>query len=100
MGALFRDAVAVVLWGGLGFSAALAARGLIRNSWHHLVWSAVPSLLFSGLAAFSIGWLTLLLPCLQLAAALALRLRARWWGWGALLGAAVLLWRALVRAIW
>ena len=73
-----------LLWATLVASLSATAYGLARQSWPRLLVAALLSLTFS-LTAFSLGFLTLLLTCLQLAAALALRRSAGARGWTILL---------------
>ena len=76
--------VTALLWATLVASLSATVYGLARRSWPRLLVAALLSLTFS-LTAFSLGLLTLLLTCLQLAAALALRRSAGARGWTILL---------------
>jgi hypothetical protein len=69
--------VSVSLWADLLLYTSLIATpiALLRRSWAAMAMAAVLSLLLSAAALFSIGFLLALIPCLQVAAALALRWR-------------------------
>jgi hypothetical protein len=58
--------------------------------------SAALSLAFSIVASLSIGPYTLLLTCLELAAAASLGLSAKWVGWLGLLALGAACWAALI----
>lgn len=73
-------------------SLALTSLALTWRSWSLLFVASLLSLAFSVAAIFSIGLLVVLLPCLQLAGAVALQRRASWHEWAALLFLAVLVW--------
>ena len=85
------SAVTALLWGALVASLSATVFGLARRSWPRLLVAALLSLTFS-LTAFSLGLLTLLLTCFQLAAALALRRSAGARGWTILLLLGALTW--------
>ncbi len=88
--------VAMLLWGSLVASLILTPIGIRKQSWKLLWLAAVLSLAFSIAAGFSIGPLTFLLTCLQLAAAVAIRREAGRRGWMLLLLAALLIWIIVV----
>ena len=90
------DLVVSALWAALLASVVVTPVGLVRRSWPRLQAGALLSLAFSIAAAFSFGLLTLLLTCLQLAAAVALRWSARRRGWVVLLLLACLAWALAV----
>ncbi|CCF85070.1 hypothetical protein [Nitrolancea hollandica] len=83
-----HELIAALLWGFLIASLILTAIGLWRRSWKFLWLAAGLSLVFSIAAGFSIGPLTFLLTCLQLAAAIASRRESGTQGWVLLLLAA------------
>ncbi len=91
-----HELVAALLWGFLIVSLILTAIGLRRQSWKLLWLAAGLSLVFGIAAGFSIGPLTFLLTCLQLAAAVASRRETGTQGWVLLLLAALLIWIVLV----
>ena len=90
------DILATALWAALLASVILTPLGLARHSWPRLLSAALLSLAFSIAAAFNIGLLTLLLTCLQVAAAVALGRSARWRGWTGLLILAFAAWALAV----
>ena len=69
--------LSLLAWSAMALSLLLTALGLAHRWWPALVGAAAGSALFSGLAILSIGAFSFLLTCLQLAAALALRLSHR-----------------------
>lgn len=83
--------IAFILWSMLVGSLWLSVWGLRRRSFVPMAWAALLSFVFSLVTGFSIGSFVLVLPLLQVAAAVALLLRARWSGWLLLLVAAVAL---------
>ncbi len=91
-----HELIAVLLWGFLIASLILTAIGLRRRSWKLLWLAAGLSLVFSIAAGFSIGPLTFLLTCFQLAAAVASRRETGTQGWLLLLLAALLIWIVVV----
>ncbi len=91
-----HELIAALLWGFLTASLILTAIGLWRRSWKFLWLAAGLSLVFSIAAGFSIGPLTFLLTCLQLAAAVASRRETGTRGWVLLLLAALLIWIVVV----
>jgi hypothetical protein len=91
-----HELIAVLLWGFLTASLILTVIGLRRRSWKLLWLAAGLSLVFSIAAGFSIGPLTFLLTCLQLAAVIASRRESGTKGWVLLLLAALLIWIVLV----
>lgn len=88
--------VATLLWGILITSLILTPIGIRQRSWKLLWLAAALSLVFSIAAGFSIGPLTFLLTCLQLATAVASRQEAGRRGWVLLLLAALLIWIIVV----
>jgi hypothetical protein len=74
----------------------LTARAIAGHSWRTLWAAAMLSLLFSLLTGFSIGPLSFLLTCLQLASAIALRFGAVWRDWLGLLLGGVVVWVLIV----
>lgn len=87
---------AQVLWFVLFVSIVLTARALSGRSWVTMWAAAVCSLAVSILGMLSIGALTFLLTCLQVAAAIAMRRGEPRRGWIAIVLAAVLIWIAVV----
>ncbi len=73
------------LWALLVVSALLTVRATWSGSWLTMWVAALTSLTASLIAIWSIGSLTFLLTCLQVAAAMALRRSAGVWRWLALL---------------
>ena len=90
------DLVVSALWAALLASVIVTPVGLAARSWPRLLAGALLSLAFSIAAAFSFGLLALLLTCLQLAAAVALRWSAGRRGWTVLLLLALLAWALAV----
>lgn len=91
-----HELIATLLWGFLITSLILTPIGVRQQSWRLLWLAAVLSLVFSIATGFSIGPLTFLLTCLQLAAAVASRREAGTQGWVLLLLAALLIWIVVV----
>lgn len=80
--------LAAALWAAL----VLTPLALAKRTWPWLFAAAILSLTFSIAAVFSIGFLIVLLTCVQLAGALGLKFRVGWRGWVALPLLAILVW--------
>ena len=92
------DVVAGAFWTLLLASLILTPRALVTGSWWTMWSAAVLSSVVSVAGALSIGALTFLLTCLQLAGAVALRRAAGQHGWTVLMLAAILVWTLIVPA--
>ena len=83
---------ALALWTLLLVSIIRAIQALANRSWRTMWIAAAYSLVFCVVAGFGFGPFVIVLPFLQLASAVALRVKAGPLGWLALLLAAVVVW--------